>query len=239
MSSNKSSFNFLSDRNLLLIQKFFSVPISCKNTLWPLLRIPGASLIGRGYLTINKLITRRECIERCLFEASFKCRSVSFQLSERNNNIRMGLANILNKDVLGRCILSRDDKNIEPDGFRVAPLSDEYIENNCQVATNGEHEQFLDDLCAYEHFPGTALIYAEQLYFGLDDRQCQEKCFKENKFFCKGITFQRLVDNTRCFIHSEDVMSIGPRALIAMPDAYYLKRVQCLNRKCTLIRGQS
>lgn len=215
---------------------FFAVPLNCKSTLWPLLRIPGASLIGRGYLTINKLITRRECTERCLFETSFKCRSVSFQISQRNNIVRMGLANILNKDIMGRCIMSRDDKNMEPDSFRVAPLSDEYIENNCQVVTNGENEQFLDDLCAYEHFPGSALIYAEHLYIGLNDRQCQERCFKENKFFCKGITYQRFdsSDSSRCFIHSEDNMSIGPRAIIAMPNSYYLKRVQCLNRKLFL-----
>lgn len=145
----------------------------------------------------------------------------------------MGLANILNKEVMGRCIMSRDDKNMEPDSFRVAQLNEEYIENNCQVVTNGESEQFLDDLCAYEHFPESGLIYAEHLYIGLNDRQCQEKCFKENEFFCKGITYQRTarLEDSRCFIHSEDILSIGPRAVINMPDSYYLKRVQCLNRK--------
>lgn len=128
--------------------------------------------------------------------------------------------------------MSKDDKNSEPESFRVAPLNDEYIENNCHVTTSGENEQFLDDLCAYEHFPGSALIYAEQLYIGLDDRQCQEKCFKESRFFCKGITFQRPgKEVTRCFLHSEDVISIGAHSLITMPDAYYFKRVQCLNCK--------
>jgi hypothetical protein len=128
--------------------------------------------------------------------------------------------------------MSKDDKNLEPESFRVSQLSDEYIENNCHVTTDGENEQFFDDLCAYEHFPGSALLYAEQLFIGLDDRQCQEQCFKENKFFCKGITFQRFAsENTRCFIHSEDVVSIGAHALIAMPDVYYMKRVQCLNCK--------
>ena len=179
-------------------------------------------------MTVNKLLTRRECIERCFFEASFKCRSVSFQISQRNNLIRMGLANILSKDILGRCILSRDDKNVEPDSFRISSLSDEYIENNCQQITPKEF--FFDDLCAYEHFPGSALKYAEELYTDLNDRQCQEMCYRENKFFCKGITFQRLGGKTRCFTHSEDVLSLGPRALIPS-NSYYLKRVQCLNCK--------
>lgn len=146
---------------------------------------------------------------------------------------RMGLTNILNKNVLGRCILSRDDKNTEPDSFRVAQINDEYIENQCQVVTNGAEEQFLDDLCAYEHYPSSALIYAEREYIGLSDRECQEKCFKERYFFCKGLTFQKMdrFENSRCYIHSEDVVSMGPRAVVPMPNSYYMKRVQCLNRE--------
>lgn len=199
--------------------------------------MPGSSLIGRGYLTINKLVTRRECIERCLFETSFKCRSVSFQTTTRNNMARMGFINILNKEIMGRCILSRDDKNTEPDSFRVSQVNDEYIENQCQVVTNGVDEQFLDDLCAYEHYPESALIYAEHEFIGLSDRQCQEKCFKEKFFFCKGLTYQKTdrVDTSKCYIHSEDVVSMGPRAVVPMRNSYYMKRVQCLNRKCFLM----
>jgi hypothetical protein len=74
-------------------------------------------------------------------------------VSQRNNLRRLGLGNILNIDLMGRCIMSRDDKNISPDAFRVAAIGDEYIENNCQIVKNGADEQFLDDLCAYEHFP--------------------------------------------------------------------------------------
>lgn len=207
------------------------VPLKCKSTLWPVLRIPGASLAGRGFVTINKLLTRRECIERCFFETSFKCRSISFHISQRNNLVRMGLANILNKDVLGRCTMNREDKNMDPESFRIASLNEEYMENNCYLF-EGEKENFLDDLCAYEHFPGSGILYAEKMFINLDDRQCQEKCFKEDTFFCKGITFQRFqAEITRCFIHSEDVISIGTHSLIAIPNAYYLKRVQCLNCK--------
>ena len=141
-------------------------------------------------------MTRRECIERCLFETSFKCRSLSFQVSIRNN-----------------------------------------IENQCQVVNNGVEEQFLDDLCAYEHYPESALIYAEHEFIGLSDRECQEKCFKEKFFFCKGLTYQRMErsDTSKCYIHSEDVVSMGPRAVVSMRNSYYMKRVQCLNCKCYLM----
>ncbi|XP_070494157.1 uncharacterized protein [Chironomus tepperi] len=222
---------------IYFVKTCLNIPLNCKNTLYPILRIPGSILIGKGYLTINKLLTRRECIERCLFETTFKCRSVSFQISQRNNIVRMGLSNILNKNIMGRCIMSRDDKNLEPDSFRVAPINDEYIENNCQVVMNGANEQFLDDFCSYEHFPDSALTYAEHQYIGLTDHECQEKCYKEKKFFCKGITYQHTdrVDDSRCFIHSEDLISLGPRAVIPMLRSYYLKRVQCLNLnvRCT------
>lgn len=146
---------------------------------------------------------------------------------------RQNFANILNKEIHGRCILSRDDKNTEPDSFRVSQVNDEYIENQCQVVSNGIEEQFLDDLCAYEHYPDSALMYAEHKFIGLSDRECQEKCFKENFFFCKGLTYQKMdrVDNSRCFIHSEDVVSMGPRAVVRMINSYYMKRVQCLNCK--------
>lgn len=146
---------------------------------------------------------------------------------------RSGFTNILNKDIMGRCILSRDDKNTEPDFFRVSQINDEYIENQCQVVNSGADDQFLDDLCAYEHYPESALTYAEHVYVGLTDRQCQEKCFKEKFFFCKGLTYHKMdrVDNSRCFIHSEDIVSMGPRAVISMPNSYYMKRVQCLNCK--------
>ena len=219
-----------------LICLYFSVPTTCKSALWPLLRIPGSSLIGRGYLTVNKLVTRRECIERCLFETSFKCRSVSFQISQRNNLIRQGFFNILNKFVMGQCILSKDDKNTEPDSFRVAPITEEYIENQCNLATN-EEGHFLDDLCSYEHYPESSLVYAESEYDGLTDRQCQEKCYTEKRYFCKGVTFQKTnkVESSKCYIHSEDVVSLGPRAVVRVFGSYYMKRVQCLNLtvRCT------
>lgn len=141
----------------------------------------------------------------------------------------MGLANLLNKEILGRCTLSRDDKNTEPDSFRVTQLNEEYIENQCHM--DGVNEKFLDNLCAYEHYPESALIYAEQEFPGLSHQECQEKCNQEKFFFCKGVTYQKMdhLSNSRCFIHSEDVVSIGPRAVISWRNSYYMKRVQCLN----------
>lgn len=214
-STNESLFR------LIIFVFLLSVPRTCNNeTLWPILRIPGSSLLGRVIATINRLTTRQECIELCLFEKSFECRSVSFEVSQRNK---------ISHNLLGRCLLSRDSKNTEPDSFHVAPISTEYIENNCHAPNNDKTEE---DFCSYEHFPESAFVFAERQYVGLTDRQCQEICFKEREFFCKGITYESAVRtvNSRCFIHSEDIISMGPRAVVSMPNSYYLKRVECLDR---------
>ena len=61
--------------------------------------------------------------------------------------------------------------------------------------------------------------------------QCQAKCFTEKRYFCKGFSYHKeeKLKNSKCLIHSEDVLSLGPRAIINLKNAYYMKRVQCLN----------
>ena len=91
-------------------------------------------------------------------------------------NSRSGSIDILSGIVLGQCILSKDDKNVEPEAFRVAAVNEEYIENNCNADVVGGY--FMDDLCSYEHYPSSSLMYAEDQYLGLNDK---EVC----KFFCE------------------------------------------------------
>lgn len=97
-------------------------------------------LIGAGFKHINRLVTRRQCIELCLLEREFICKSASFRLTRRNNYNRERERDYVIADdtsddegpLLGECILSREDKNSKPDAFRVAnDLGEEYIENQC------------------------------------------------------------------------------------------------------------
>lgn len=117
------------------------MPEECRdaNKAWPILRIPATTLIGAGFKHINRLVTRRQCIELCLFETEFLCKSAAFRQTQRNNYNRERERDFnedpfsLSEDKpLGECILSREDKNSKPDAFRVAnDEGEEYIESQC------------------------------------------------------------------------------------------------------------
>ena len=109
-----------------------------------------------------------------------------FQLRFRSDS-----NNILSRNILGQCILSKDDKNVEPESFRVATITDEYIENNCN--TDDTNESFMDDLCSYEHFPNSTLMYVENFYEGLND--------KEVIFAIKSIIYKYMTYFIDAFIH--------------------------------------
>ena len=125
----------------VVIIRTIVVPEECLDKAWPILRIPATSLIGAGFKHINRLVTRTECIELCLGEREFKCKSASFRHSRRNNlhrqrerdfNLTPVGDNEEDEDSRGECILSREDKNSKPDAFRVAnDDTEEYIENQC------------------------------------------------------------------------------------------------------------
>lgn len=120
-----------------------TVPEECQaaNKAWPILRIPATTLIGAGFKHINRLVTRRQCIELCLSEREFLCKSASYRRTQRNNYNRERERDLAYDDdptadeekiALGECILSREDKNSKPDAFRVAnDEGEEYIENQC------------------------------------------------------------------------------------------------------------
>ncbi|XP_030563683.1 uncharacterized protein LOC115764648 [Drosophila novamexicana] len=203
------------------------VPDTCKGRLWALTKIPGNSLVFHGKKTISTLVTRRECAERCFFESQFKCLSASFAPSYRNNRERFR-----NEEhspqahvTFGRCTLSDKDKSIQPEAFRAAPYAEEYMENQC-------HERPIQsDNCSYELYANSSFIYAEAKYLGLTQKECQALCTHESKFHCQGISFYYLNQLTRseCLLHSEDIVSLGPRSLKLRDNSVYMRRVKCLD----------
>lgn len=87
-------------------------------------------------------MTRRQCIELCLSEREFLCKSASFRQTLRNNFNRGRERDFIltnendgvndNIPLRGECILSREDKNSKPDAYRVTnDQGEEYIENQC------------------------------------------------------------------------------------------------------------
>lgn len=136
---------------------------------------------------------------------------------------------------LGTCALSADDKSTRADAFRAAATDDEeYIENQ---ATDGRRNE--TDACAFESFPRSRLNYADVDAAG-DERAsssssasskeaCAARCAREQRFHCQGISFGWSAGGWRCRLHSEDVLSLGPRALLADAAFVYERRVRCLN----------
>ncbi|KAM8703838.1 hypothetical protein ACLKA7_008464 [Drosophila subpalustris] len=205
------------------------VPEACKGRLWVLTKIPGNSLVFHGKKTISTLVTRRECAERCFFETQFRCLSASFAPSYRNNRERFRGNEARSATVphatYGRCTLSDKDKSIQPDAFRAAPYDEEYMENQC-------HERAMEnDNCSYELYANSSFIYAEAKYLGLTQKECQSLCTHESKFYCQGISFHYVNQLTRseCLLHSEDIISLGPRSLKLRENSIYMRRVKCLD----------
>ncbi|XP_011184754.1 uncharacterized protein LOC105213550 isoform X1 [Zeugodacus cucurbitae] len=218
------------------------VPEVCKQRKWTLTKIPGTSLVFQGKKTIATLVTRRECAERCLFESEFKCLSASFAPSYRNNRERFSqhvppeqhasnnqqqqqYQQQSQHNTLGRCILSDKDKMIQPDAFRAAPYDEEYMENQCY------ERPIENDNCSYELYANSSFIYAEAKYLGLTQKECQAYCSHETKFYCQGVSFyfEHDLSNSECLLHSEDIISMGPRSLKLREKSVYMRRVKCLD----------
>ncbi|XP_017103385.2 uncharacterized protein [Drosophila bipectinata] len=206
------------------------VPDACRGRLWALTKIPGSTLVFQSKKTIQTLVTRRECAESCFFENEFRCLSASFAPSYRNNRERFrGAEGTLPgqnpSPRLGRCMLSDRDKTIQPDAFRAAPYDEEYMENQC-------HEREVEsDNCSYELYANSSFIYAEARYLGLTQKECQALCSHESKFYCQGVSFYYVnqVSLSECLLHSEDIVSLGPRSLKLRENSVYMRRVKCLD----------
>uniref|UniRef100_A0A1I8NAG5 ZP domain-containing protein n=1 Tax=Musca domestica TaxID=7370 RepID=A0A1I8NAG5_MUSDO len=204
------------------------VPDTCKQRLWTLTKIPGNSLVFQGKKTISTLVTRRECAERCLFEHEFQCLSASFAPSHRNNHERFlqeKTAAAKHQNILGRCILSDKDKMIQPDAFRAAPYDEEYMENQCY------ERPVENDQCSYELYANSTFLYAETKIAGLNQKECQSYCSHETRFYCQGVSFyfDGDLDKSECLLHSEDIISMGPRSLKLRMNSVYMRRVKCLD----------
>uniref|UniRef100_A0A1B0BRF1 Apple domain-containing protein n=1 Tax=Glossina palpalis gambiensis TaxID=67801 RepID=A0A1B0BRF1_9MUSC len=129
------------------------------------------------------------------------------------------------QSTLGRCILSDKDKMIQPDAFRAAPYDEEYIENQCL------DRPVENDHCSYELYANSTFIYAEVKVMGLNQVECQSLCSRETKFYCQGVSFhyEDDIDRSECLLHSEDIISLGPRSLKLRKNSVYMRRVKCLD----------
>lgn len=96
--------------------------------------------------------------------------------------------------------------------------------------------EFIENQCSYEKYLNGSLVYADELLFGLTEKQCQERCATEGRFRCIGATYRGKYftgtrTNTECQLHSDDIIALGPRSVRSAPGSIYMRRVRCLNSK--------
>lgn len=116
---------------------------------------------------------------------------------------------------------------IQPDAFRAAPYDEEYIENQCY------ERPVENDQCSYELYANSTFLYAETKIAGLTQKECQSYCSHETRFYCQGVSFHfdGDLDRSQCLLHSEDIISMGPRSLKLRENSVYMRRVKCLDGK--------
>lgn len=95
---------------------------------------------------------------------------------------------------------------------------------------------FVENQCSYERFLNASFLYADDQIRGLTDKECQARCDTETRFKCIGLTYSGKVSpgsSSVCTLHSDDIISLGPRAVRATTGSVYMRRVRCLNGMTT------
>lgn len=92
----------------------------------------------------------------------------------------------------------------------------------------------MENQCSYEQFVNASFVYFDDVIEGLTEQECQERCDAEFRFKCIGVTYRGSVvtgrrSSTTCALHSDDIISLGPRALRTARGSVYMRRVKCLN----------
>ncbi|XP_058811660.1 uncharacterized protein LOC131676561 [Topomyia yanbarensis] len=198
-------------------------PKCATSKLFPIMTIPGASLVGQNFIQLPKLASRTECINACLQEQRFACRSARFVHSYRNNQHRLWTK--IDKVQLGQCFLSQANKFTNPESFTYGWEDEDYMENQCHDIQRSHAN------CSFEQNQNNAFIYADDSMIVSGERSCSERCLNEDRFACLGYTYyntSRSGRSSTCFLHSDDLISLGPKAVRVVYGSMYARRVQCL-----------
>lgn len=191
--------------------------------------VPGAILSTPSSHQLPRLVTREECANACFREQRFACRSARFVRSFRNNRHRLWAK--IDRIQMGQCFLSETDRFSRPEAFlrRGWPEDEEYLENQCHtLAERGAVG------CSFEQHRDTAFVYADDSLTVSGEKGCSERCLNEDRFVCMGYTYHNFSregkggGGVKCLLHSDDLTSLGPKAIRMVFESTYAKRVPCL-----------
>ena len=86
---------------------------NCAGRSWAFERRAGKELRGHDDAKVGLVQSRRDCMEACLAERRFECRSAEYDTAS------------------AECRLSSEDRRSKPGDFVDAPATVEYLENQC------------------------------------------------------------------------------------------------------------
>ncbi|XP_013789114.1 uncharacterized protein LOC106472986, partial [Limulus polyphemus] len=174
---------------------------------WAFERVVGKELLGFDDRVIGDIPNKLECQELCLQERVFPCRSGEYDYT------------------LQQCRLSTEDRRSQPSSFRPAIGDVDYFENQCVDNTGGPGQ------CQYEQKNDLDLQQPDLLRSAFSPEQCRALCDGTRAFICRSFTFQPSA--ARCWLSSDDVVSVGARALVPRSEVFFYQRSNCLDLKLT------
>ncbi|KAF2354795.1 PAN/Apple domain [Trinorchestia longiramus] len=199
--------------------------------LWTFERVPNFELRGQEVLTLTRIrsggrttsgsgqgaeprqgqvrgqnhvrVSKDDCMDRCLSERRFECRSVSYNYDTKT------------------CRMSEHDKYSKATAF-VAALRTDYMENQCTKKPTG---------CSYlNNQRDRYLIYATKATSAFTDRACQRACDVETSFNCRAFSFlsQTTSFRDKCLLSSVTGTDAGNNAFNFQRGAIFAEK-SCTN----------
>ncbi|XP_035231145.1 uncharacterized protein LOC118203012, partial [Stegodyphus dumicola] len=173
---------------------------TCSDKAWAFERALGYELADNLYQkTINKVETRTSCIQLCLSEREFTCKSARYDEDS------------------GECKLSPSDRRTEPmKYYRSQNARVSYLENSCLP---------VDTSCPYveteDAYPTYANIIQTEGVSTLES--CRDLCNNLERFSCRSFSYYSSA--LQCFLSGDDKASGGSAAIQKRPGIMYYERM--------------
>ncbi|XP_065562057.1 uncharacterized protein LOC136028245 isoform X2 [Artemia franciscana] len=162
----------------------------CGERLWVFERMSGYYMDKYNDKELSDVDSRIDCQKHCLEEASFVCRSATYDEETKV------------------CRLSQGDRHTQPESFKAAGKDQlvEYLENQCAKSLPNCHYSYKND---------TAAFLMDQIEFAQTHSDCESLCEKTRTFTCRSFTFTQ--SENRCYLSSDAIDDNGSGKGVAIP----------------------
>ncbi|XP_022244636.1 uncharacterized protein LOC106461854, partial [Limulus polyphemus] len=157
------------------------------NRQWSFDRIPGSQLIGYDDKTVAAIGSEDLCLEACVTEQGFTCRSAQYNHATKY------------------CVLSKYDRRTAAEAFRSSSGQVDYLENQCVQEPRQCHFHLQKDrTIIHSH------AHVDQSATTRD--QCKQSCLQHGDFRCRSFVFD--LGRKLCLLTPEDSYSIAEKVIM-------------------------